>query len=139
MKSWRSTGLVQSRLARFFRACSVIYTFALRKAILESISFISFRERNFSVTLHNRSWILQLVLSIGPVKGHLPSGMSRLTEFEAQLYFYAVAMMSREARKKMLNIFRNEVNTAMESMPVQLVQMPWDAPAKPCSLGHSEF
>lgn len=65
----------------------------------------------------------------------MPYDMSVPTGFETQLYFSAIALMSRTVGKKKLNIFRNAVNSTLLGMAVQLMQEAWDVLSKFCSLG----
>lgn len=60
--------------------------------------------------------------------------MSLPTAVEAQLYHRAMVSVSREPRKKKLNISRNAVNSNLESMAVQAVRKAWDGVIKTCSV-----
>lgn len=56
--------------------------------------FHDFRERNFPVALLEGTWFLQLVLISSQAKEQMRYEMKVPKEFEIQLYFHAMAVLS---------------------------------------------
>lgn len=58
------------------------------------------------------------VLENSRAKAHLPSEKSMEAVFEAKLYFYAVALVSRKFERKKLVIAHNARNSTINGMKV---------------------
>lgn len=56
-------------------------------------------------------------------------------EFEAQLYFRAVLLRSREVARKKPKIVQNKMSSTKEDVAVQLAKKAWDALTMFYSLG----
>lgn len=59
--------------------------------------------------------------------------MSSPKSFEAQLYFYPIALISRVVENKKLNNVQNAAHTTSASMAAQLVKKASDTLMKSCS------
>lgn len=57
------------------------------------------------------------------------------TAVEAQLYFNAMALITKEAGRKNINIVRNVVHSKLTVMAVQIVQKALDTLTLSCLLG----
>lgn len=93
------------QISHVLRALLPVHTYALQDGRSQELYFHCFCERNFSGTLLNGARFSQLVLDDFQTKTHLTDKMSRLKALEAELYFHAIALRSREARRKIINIF----------------------------------
>lgn len=65
---------------------------------------------------------LQVVLDNCPSKANMPCDRSVPTALEAQLYFYAMVVISRKIGKKNLRVIKKADNSTLVCMAVQLVK-----------------
>lgn len=114
-------GLGSEQISQVFSAFLPAHTYALEDGFVRE-PFPLFREMELSINLFNCVPVLQLVLDNSLAKAHKPLEMIILTALESQLYFLAVALMSRDVVRKNLNIVRKVVNSAMASKAAQPVQ-----------------
>lgn len=131
--AFHELGTEQIRLV--LRAALPIHTYMLKDSRTRELFFHLFHNQNFLITPLKSVLLLQLVLDNSQAKAQLSYEMSAPIVFDAQLYYYVAALMSRKVERKNRNIFRNVLNSTMAAMAGQLVRKALDALKWSCSLG----
>lgn len=65
----------------------------------------------------------------------MPSGMSVMAAYKAQLYFHVLVLLSLPVGLKKQSVIEKAGNGNFAKMSVQLVEMAWDVHTKPYSFG----
>lgn len=115
------------------RASLAVRTYVAKISRTQTLFFDLFRKKNFPVTLLRGAKILHLVFDLCQVKAHIPYALSVPAPFDAQQYFQAVPLMSREATNNSRNIAWNVVESTLVGMGVQLMQRASVRLTKSCS------
>lgn len=77
---------------------------------------------------------MQLASNNSQAKAHLPYDMSVATAFEAKLYLHALALMSREVKRKKPNVVQNAIKSTTAGVAVQFAMDALDTLTKSCLL-----
>lgn len=85
---------------QFLRASLAVDMYALRDGRNRELFLHVFCERNLHGTQFNGRRVLQLVPEVSQANAHIRYTVSLPIAFETQLYFHAMDLMSREARRK---------------------------------------
>lgn len=113
------------------------HTCVLKDGRIWELFFHLFCNLKSFIAVFKGSQFLQLLHVSSQAKALLAYKMSASTAFKAQIYLHAVAMMSREAQRKNLEIVWDAMNITMVGMAVQLVRKAWNALTKSCLLKSS--
>lgn len=113
------------QISQGFGASLPAHTYAMKDGQIQELFYHLFCYRNIAIPLFNGAQVLQFMLSNGQAMAHIPCKMSAPKAFEAQPYFRAMSLMSREVEKKKPNIVQNVVNGMLAGMAVQVVQKAW--------------
>lgn len=108
--------------------------YALKDGRVQGHFFHLFWNRNFPVPPLNEAQFLQLVFYNSQAEVHLPYEMNVPPAFEADLYFHALASISKEIESKKLNIVWNAMISFKACIAVQLVRMAWNVLPRYCLL-----
>lgn len=107
VRTWRSASSDLSKPSWFWERPRMTIGMRRMTAGVWQLFFRLFLEKTFPVTLFNDKWVLQIVLENSPEKPHTPYEMSLPTALEKQLYFHAVDLTSRDARRIKVKMVQN--------------------------------
>lgn len=121
------------------RASPAVLIYAVTYGWIQQLLFHLTCKRRFLVILLTSVRLLQSVLDDSQAKAQIPYQMSVPTGLKAQLYFHAIALLSREVGKKKLNIFQKAVNTMLVVLRFYLRRRPGMRSQRFVRFGHCGF